>query len=113
MKVVSVLRPGDAGIKRIEQQFGKKLICVRYRYDEEGDMTIKTVELILDKFKRKSKYKKPLPDEKHYIRIEFKEIDLREKIKKAGGWWNMDKKVWELPYKEIVRLKLKDRIINI
>jgi hypothetical protein len=112
MKVLRVLRPGFPGIKKIEQQFGSKLICVRYRYDESEDMTLKTVELIVDKFPKKVKDKVPVPGKKHFIRIGYNEKDLREKIKKAGGWWNAEKKLWELAYGDIVKLNLGERIIQ-
>ncbi|MBD3224729.1 MAG: hypothetical protein GF313_08365 [Caldithrix sp.] len=112
IRVLRVLRPGSSGIKKIEQRFGNKLVCVRYRYDEERQMTIKTVELVVDEFPRHFKTKKPNPDEKQYIRIGYHEKDLREKIKKAGGWWKAEEKLWELPYKDVIRLDLEDRMIQ-
>lgn len=106
-----VLRPGKAGIKKLERRFGDKLICVRYRYDKERNVTLKTVELVVEEFPRKSKEKKIAPDEVMYVQVGYKETELREKIKKVGGWWNKDKKLWELTYKDVIRLQLEDRII--
>ncbi len=43
------LRPGQPGTKRLLAQYGKSLVCVRYRYDERTKQRIKTVELIVDR----------------------------------------------------------------
>lgn len=49
-KVKLVLLPGQKGTAQAYEQFGEDLVCVRYRYDEQG-FRIKTVELIVDKVK--------------------------------------------------------------
>lgn len=49
-KVKAVLVPGQKGTARAYGQFGKELVCVRYRYNDRG-FRIKTVELIVDKVK--------------------------------------------------------------
>jgi len=33
-------------------------------------------------------------------------------VKVAGGKWNSSKKVWEIPYGEILDLGLEDRIVK-
>ena len=48
MKTRVTLRPGDKGTRKLQAQFGDKLICVRYRYDPKAGMRYKTVELIVD-----------------------------------------------------------------
>lgn len=49
-RVKCVLVPGQKGTTREYEQFGEALVCVRYRYNEEG-LRIKTVELIVEKVK--------------------------------------------------------------
>ena len=48
MKTRLVLKPGDKGTKKVVREFGERLICVRYRYDEEGRRRLKTAEVILE-----------------------------------------------------------------
>lgn len=38
--------PGSNGTKKLVERYGERLVCVRYRYDEERRKRIKTVELV-------------------------------------------------------------------
>jgi len=40
------LRPGQRGTKKLLAQCGDRLVCIRYRYDEEKKKRFKTIELI-------------------------------------------------------------------
>jgi hypothetical protein len=40
------LKPGQNGTKTLLARFGERLVCVRYRYDEERSLRFTTVELI-------------------------------------------------------------------
>jgi len=42
------LKPGQRGTKKLMKEYGDRLICVRYRYDNETQMRYKTVELVVD-----------------------------------------------------------------
>jgi hypothetical protein len=42
------LKPGQKGTKRLLEQYGDRLICVRYRYDAQQPRRFKTVELVVD-----------------------------------------------------------------
>ncbi|HKJ04702.1 MAG TPA: hypothetical protein VJ974_03815 [Geopsychrobacteraceae bacterium] len=48
MKVKSTLSPGSKGTKKLTEQYGDQLVCVRYRYDATKQRRYKTVELIVD-----------------------------------------------------------------
>jgi hypothetical protein len=48
MKVRLKLKPGQRGTKHLSRQYGDRLVCVRYRYDEEIQKRYTTVELIVD-----------------------------------------------------------------
>lgn len=48
METRVTLRPGDRGTKKLVQEFGQKLLCVRYRYDPVRRMRHKTVELVVE-----------------------------------------------------------------
>lgn len=49
MKTKLTLKPGQRGTKKLLAKYGDRLICVRYRYDEQAKKRYKTVELIEDK----------------------------------------------------------------
>jgi hypothetical protein len=49
MKVRLKLKPGKRGTKNLIKQYGDKLVCVRYRYDEKSAKRYTTVELIVAK----------------------------------------------------------------
>ena len=40
------------------------------------------------------------------------ELELREKVKRAGGIWRPRQQLWELPYGQILALGLEDRIVE-
>ena len=40
------LNPGQRGTKKLVTKYGERLICVRYRYDDEKKKRYKTVELV-------------------------------------------------------------------
>jgi hypothetical protein len=43
------LNPGQRGTKKLVANYGDRLVCVRYRYDEQTKRRYKTVELIEEK----------------------------------------------------------------
>ena len=102
---------GKPGTKKITEQYGDDLVCVRYKYDREKRIKYKTVELIIDRglwnpdlAKKNSK--------KVEVIIYFNEIELSKKIKAAGGNWNPKEKVWEINFKTAKELGVTDRIIK-
>ncbi len=48
MRIRLSLKPGQKGTKRLQDRYGDRLVCVRYRYDEESGKRFKTVELIVE-----------------------------------------------------------------
>jgi hypothetical protein len=45
------------------------------------------------------------------LKVNYEEAHLQKLIKSAGGRWNREKKLWELPYKDVVALGLENRIV--
>jgi hypothetical protein len=43
------------------------------------------------------------------LRIDWREIELRSKVKQAGGKWNPKRRVWEMRYDRVVELGLEGR----
>ena len=49
MKIKRIVKPGQAGTKKLVERCRENLVCVRYRYDEERKrMFNKTIELIIE-----------------------------------------------------------------
>ena len=112
MRTIKKLIPGKPGTKKHVAQYGKNLVCVRYRHDEKRKRKLTTVEIIVEDVPLQQKTRKPPMNKIVNIRIEFGEIDLGRMVRSEGGRWNRDKKVWELPFKKAIELKLLDRIIE-
>jgi hypothetical protein len=105
------LHPTQGGAKQLPKQYGDRLVCVRYRYDETTKERWKAVELIIEK----STWTPPPPrwqgDTLVALRITGHEREVRQRVKAAGGKWNPREVVWELPYGRGVALGLVERIV--
>ncbi len=44
------------------------------------------------------------------VRVVWGEADLARRVKRAGGRWDAEQKVWHLPYRTVKRLGLTDRM---
>lgn len=98
------------GSKKLTQVYGDKLLLVRYRYDPELDIRLKTVEIIVER--KPVKENVFIPSNKMvFVRVEFGEVDIGVKLKKAGGCWDKDKKLWRVPYQKVKKLGMLDRIV--
>jgi hypothetical protein len=104
------LKPGQRGTKQLLAQYGDRLVCVRYRYDAQHKKRFKTVELIVAERDWDPPATRLADDAPVAVRIDFVELDLRQRVKQAGGKWNPDRRVWELPYAQVIALKLETRI---
>jgi hypothetical protein len=101
-----IVRPGQKGSKSLQNKYGSRLLCVRYRYNKILDRRQKTVELLEEEVDWKHKSRKV------FIRVTFKEVDVRNKLRKAGGIWIPEKQLWEIPLIKACELGLKGRIIK-
>jgi hypothetical protein len=99
-----------AGTKQLVEQYGDRLVCVRYRYDAVRRKRYKTVELIEEETAWEAQAE-IAPETVLAVRVEYAETELRQQVKAAGGWWNSTQKVWELRYDQVVRLGLAERIV--
>lgn len=111
MRTGKKLKPGAPGTKKLLEKYGGSLVCVRYRYDVEHQRRWKTIELIIEESFWQPRPRKIPADRIMNIRIKYEEVELRRQIKAAGGLWNAEERFWELPYQEVSRLGLADRIV--
>jgi hypothetical protein len=118
IRVLKTLRPGAPGAKRLQDQFGPSLVCVRYRYDPVADARLTTVELILETTRRRRhgsadpRNRPPPPEPVAEIRVSYRETAVRARIKQAGGRWRPDSGLWELPLSAARRLGITNRIVR-
>ena len=109
MKARRKLLPGQPGTKKLLEQYGDDLVCVRYRYDSKRKLKIKTVELIV----AQGPWQPRIPGEQIMnVRVDYGERELGKQVKAAGGTWNKQKRAWELAYNKVVALGLTERIIQ-
>jgi len=111
MKTRVNLKPGQKGTKRLVEQYGDALICVRYRYDAEKRKQYKTVEIVVSE----SEWKPPpakYPDGTLVpLKIGIKETSLQDQVRSVGGRWNKQQQVWLVPYGCIAGTKLAKLIV--
>ena len=106
------LKPGQKGTKQLLAQYGDRLVCARYRYDVQGKKRFKTVELIVAEREWDPPEPRFAADALVGVRVGFAEVEMRERVKQAGGKWNRSRKVWEMRYDQVVALKMEARIVE-
>lgn len=104
------LKPGQDGTKRLVEKFGDRLVCVRYRYDREKRRRYKTVELIVEERRWEPKASPLRADTVVGLRVGLHEADLQQRVKRAGGRWNPERRLWEIRYDRVLELGLSERI---
>jgi len=109
MKSRLSLKPGQKGTKLLAERFGSSLLYVRYRYEEDRGVRLKTVELVIEE-----KPWQPSPRLRNgdlvLVAVEYVEKELREQVKAAGGKWDPAVKMWWVPYGAIKGTELEKRI---
>jgi len=121
METRVTLRPGAKGTKKLVQEFGQKLLCVRYRYDPIKRIRHKTVELVVESAPwdpaRQSRSGRSRsggrPPVLVGIRVEYREEDLRRRIKAGGGRWAPEQRLWMLPLSVARKLDLTHRAVAV
>lgn len=111
MKARVKLKPGQGGTKKLMEQYGDALLCVRYRYDVERRKQLKTVEIVVSE-------KDWEPPPARYsdgtlvpLRIGMTEKALQNQAKALGGRWDREQRVWLIPYGCIAGTKLEKFIV--
>jgi hypothetical protein len=119
MDVIKKMKPGEPGTKRIHAKYGEQLVCVRYRHDKQNHRRVTTIELIVDTgfYLPESNASSLLGYQNNnrnvFVRIDYKEAELRRIIKSAGGKWDPVTKRWVLRYRDAEKLQLYERIEEI
>ena len=112
MRTRLTLLPGERGAKQLHEQYGEQLVCVRYRYDEQRQKRFKTVELIVGETDWIPPASRRPGDRVVGLRVAVSEREVREQVKRAGGVWKPERRVWELRYDQVIMLRLEERIVD-
>ncbi len=112
MKTRLTLRPGQKGTGKLAKLYGDRLFRVRYRYDEKTGKRFKTVELIVEEIDWEPPESGISGDTIVGIQVDYGEKDLQNSVRKAGGVWDREQKLWHLRYEKVLELGLTDRIMQ-
>jgi hypothetical protein len=113
MQTKQTLKPGDRGTRKLTEHFGDRLVCVRYRQDPETGRRFKTAEIIVEDALPVPTVADQDPHELLSLDIAYHEVDLRERVKAAGGRWDRENMVWKLPRYRVNKLQLESRIVSL
>ena len=117
----TVRKPGEAGTLKLVQQYGDRLVCVRYRYAPRIGKRYKTIELIIAEEDWQPPPRPAAASEtrtKHPttpivpVRIHYSERNLQRQIKAIGGTWDANRKLWYAPEADIKKIGLANRIVR-
>jgi hypothetical protein len=111
MKTYAHLKPGQDGTKRLQAQYGDRLLCVRYRFDETRGVKIKTVELIVDE--RPLTKPRFRDDDFVPVHVAFDEKELREQLRTLRARWDGERKLWYVRYGRIKGTSLEKRLAEL
>jgi len=117
MKVIRTIRPNSDGAKRFLNEWGDKLVAVRYRESPQQNSIFTTIEIVVDERAR------PIPNttQRSYLAkqrnkivalaIRYEETDLRDKLKAHKARWSRKEKLWLTSYTNAVAMGLVDRLV--
>lgn len=108
MRTRLVRRPGQHGTRAFVEQYGDRLVCVRYRYDEVNKKRHKTIELIVETVDWSQR---PGANTVVGVRVALDERSLQSALRTAGGTWNRARRLWEVQYKHVRALRLESRMV--
>jgi hypothetical protein len=70
------------------------------------------VELIVEAQPWEPQKSRKVNDRPVAIQVALSEVDIRNQVKRAGGVWNPQRRVWELRYDQVISLGLKKQIVQ-
>ncbi len=112
MRIGLTLQPGQRGTKRLANQYGDRLVCVRYRYDEEKQKRYKTVELIIEEVDWQPPPAREERDRMVYVQVKWGGDGCGAPGEGSRRDMEQAEKVWELRYDQVVDLGLEGRIVG-
>jgi hypothetical protein len=105
------LRPGQPGTRKLVDQYGERVVCVRYRYDQCTRKRYKTVELIVEEVEWIPRTRPRSATDIVHISVAYEEYTIRNSVRLLGGTWHRPTRTWRIAYGAAVVLRLTDRIV--
>jgi hypothetical protein len=93
------LKAGEPGTRKLVEEYGERLIYVRYRYDEEHHLRVKTAEIVVETREwNPARTPPPVVDALDYIYVRFDARDRKTKtaVKRLGGYWDPHANAWRI-----------------
>lgn len=118
MNVTRTMQAGAKGTQRYLNEWGHKLVAVRYRKDIRQQRMLTTIEIIVDE---RPIHDQPTSNQGYLaarnkkivaITVGFEEHVLRQQIKQAGAKWSPTGKLWLLPYERVIALALGEGMVE-
>ena len=110
--VVKRMAPTQPGAIKLAEQYGERLVCVRYRHDATGHHRYTTVELIVAQAPVKPRTAGSAAKLQIVaLRIPYEEADLRELVRAHGALWDRKARLWYIPRATARALGLMQRVV--
>lgn len=109
MQVWRTLVPSQKGARKYLDHYGEKLICVRYRYDEQQRKRATTVESVVEESAWTPLAALSVEPVIVGLRVGLNEVAFPRLVKPAGGKWNRQLQIWEISSDQAVALGLTER----
>ena len=106
LRVAKRIAPGKDGAKRFSLRYGEQLVCVRHRFDQDGNTRYTTVELLIETT--------PVVrtgDREVELRLGSTEKTTRSLLLACGGRWDAGRRHWIVARKVAKSLGLLDRVV--
>ena len=101
------LLPGTAGTKRLQAEYGDRLLYVRYRYDADRAVRTTTVELIVDE---RPWIPSVPPGTVVGIRVGWDQLSLHQRLRAEGARWDPRRKLWLVEWRAVKKLRLRKHV---
>ena len=118
MIVKRVHQPQDKETRQLFNQYGEQLLCIRYYYDLENRVRLRTVELVVDETPFHSTvfaqdHVSPPPATPYVgVIVEREETGIVESLEAMGGFWSAGDRLWYAPELYVRRIGLHKRIVK-
>ena len=113
MRTLLTRRAGEPGTKRLREEWGEDLVCVRYRYDEARMERLKTVEIVIERVEWRHRERPRDDGAPVRVKIEEREDLLRRAVLFAGGKWDEATDTWLIARAAATALGLQNRIVRL
>jgi len=112
-RVAKRIGPTQPGAIKLAEQYGERLVCVRYRHDPTGRYRYTTVELVVARGLVKPRPRRQQPTKLQIVAIRLgnAEHDLHRLVRAHGGVWDGKARLWYLAHAAAKALGLLNRVV--